>query len=103
MTRDIEYNLMPYLYKEISLRQMDEEFSDKFNVNEQSKLIHYDNRKILSDRKFENMVDNKYFLLETLLIGYDNLLRNYTKTIQFFKKRKQQRTITNFLKKRENL
>jgi len=83
MTRDIEYNLMPYLYDKISFRQMDEKFSDQFNVNERSKLNHFDNRKILVERKFENMVDNKYFLLETLLMGYDDLQKVYDKTLQF--------------------
>lgn len=84
MTRDIEYNLMPYLYDNISFRQMDEEFSGRFDVNERSNLSHFDNRKILSERKFENMVDNKFFLLETLLMGYDDLHKVYDKTLQFF-------------------
>jgi len=43
----------------------------------------------LSDRKFENMVDNKYFLLETLLIGYSDLNDVYIKTIQFFETEKK--------------
>ncbi len=77
MTRDIEYNFMPFLYNKISFRQMDEEFSDKFDVNERSNLSHFDNRKILLERKFENMVDNKYFLLETLLMGYNDLHEVY--------------------------
>ena len=89
MTRDIENNLMPYLYDQISFRQMDEEFSDKFEVNERSNLNHFDNRMILSDRKFENMVDNKYFLLETLLIGYNELNDVYIKAIHFFETKKK--------------
>ena len=84
MTRDIEHNLMPYLYNSISFRQMDQEFSGNFDVNEQSKLSHFDNRTLLLDRKFENMVDNKYFLLETLLMGYDDLQNVYDKTMPFF-------------------
>ncbi len=83
MTRDIEFNLMPYLYNNISFRQMDQEYSDNFDVNEKSKLSHFDNRIILLDRKFENMVDNKYFLLETLLIGYKNLQKVYNKIMRF--------------------
>ncbi|MCF6170713.1 MAG: DUF6090 family protein [Bacteroidales bacterium] len=86
MTRDIEYNIMPYLYNKISFRQMDEEFSDNFDVNERSKLSHFDNRTILLERKFENMVDNKYFLLETLLMGYEELLKLYDETLHFFEK-----------------
>ena len=84
MTRDIENNIMPWLYDKISFRQIDEEFSDKFDINEQSNLDHSDNRKILAERKFENMVDNKYFLLETLLMGYDDLQEVYNKTMRFF-------------------
>jgi uncharacterized protein DUF6090 len=88
MTRDMEYNLMPYLYDKISFRQMDEEFSGQFKVNERSKLNHFDNRIILGERKFENMVDNKYFLLETLLMGYGDLHDVYDKTLQFFETEK---------------
>ncbi|MFK5891100.1 MAG: DUF6090 family protein [Flavobacteriaceae bacterium] len=84
MIRDIENNIMPYLYENISFRQMDEEFSDEFDLSTKSKLKYFDNRVVLSKKKFENMVDNKYFLLETLLIGYADLHIVYSKTIQFF-------------------
>jgi Family of unknown function (DUF6090) len=88
MTRDIENNIMPYLYNEISLRQMDEAFSGEFDINTKSKLNHFDNRVVLSKKKFENMVDNKFFLLETLLMGYNDLHIVYSKTIQFLENEK---------------
>jgi len=81
MTRDIENNLMPFLYNEISLRQMDQRFSEKLKLNGESKLNHFDNRIILSMKKFENIVDNKYFLIETLQFGYDDLSVIFDKTI----------------------
>ncbi len=81
MTRDIENNLMPFLYNEISLRQMDQRFSEKLKSPGKSKLPYFDNKVILTNRKFENIVDNKYFLIETLLYGYDDLLALFDQTI----------------------
>jgi len=81
MTRDIENNIMHFLYNEISLRQVDERFSDKLKPNEESRLKRFDNRVILTMKKFENMVDNKYFLLQTLQYGYDDMFVILNKTI----------------------
>ncbi|MFK5856289.1 MAG: DUF6090 family protein [Bacteroidota bacterium] len=80
LIRDNERNLFPYLYKEISMRQMDDRFSEKLRSIGESQLKHFDNRHILSKKQFENMVDNKYFLLETLLMGYDELIVVFNKT-----------------------
>lgn len=84
LIRDIEKNLIPFLYNEISIRQIDERFSEKIEALGKSQLKHFDNRVILSKKKFENMVDNKYFLLETLLMSYDDLSIDLNKTIQSF-------------------
>ncbi len=75
LTRDIEYNLMPFLYEQISLRQVDERFSSELKHVGKSGLKAFDNRAILGMRKFENMVDNKLFLLETLQYGYAETLQ----------------------------
>jgi len=86
MTRDIENNLMPFLYNEISLRQMDQRFSEKLKLNGKSQLNHFDNRVILSMKQFENMVDNKFFLIETLQHGYDELSILFDDTINSIEK-----------------
>ena len=61
-------NFVPYLYDNISLREVDYTFAPIKNRIGKSKLDDTDNRIILKDRKFENMVDNKMFLLNNLLI-----------------------------------
>lgn len=61
-------NLVPYLYDNISLREVDYTFAPIKNRIGKSKLDDTDNRIILKDRTFENMVDNKMFLLNNLLI-----------------------------------
>lgn len=86
LTRDIENNLIPYLYNEISLRQMDERFSENLEALGKSKLERFDNRVILSKKKFENMVNNKYFLTETLLFGYSDLSALFNETIKYLEK-----------------
>lgn len=60
-------NFVPYLYDNISLRQVDYSFAPIKHRIGKSKLDYSDNRIILKDRKFENLVDNKLFLLSTLL------------------------------------
>jgi len=83
LARDIENQIIPYLYNEISLRQMDERFSENLKSIGKSKLEHLDNRIIMSKKKFENMVNNKYFLMETLFFGYSDLSYLFEETILY--------------------
>lgn len=67
---DYKNNLMPYLYDNISLRQIDGTFATIKDRIGKSKLDDIDNRKVLSDVKFESMVDNKMYDLNSLLESY---------------------------------
>ena len=61
---------MPYLYDNISLRQIDGTFATIKNKIGTSRLNTIDNRKVLSDVKFENLVDNKMYDINSLLESY---------------------------------
>ena len=63
---DINQNLVPFFYDNISLRAVDSKFSEFASKITASKLRPSDNRIILSNRKFENILDNKYFLSQLL-------------------------------------
>jgi len=73
LIKDIEQNLMPFLYRQISLRQIDYRFSSNITKLGKSKLDFVDNRELLANIQFENMVDNKIFMLESLIRGYNEL------------------------------
>ncbi|OZV68061.1 hypothetical protein [Winogradskyella aurantia] len=70
-TEDVENldgsnNFVPFLYDNISLRQIDYRFAPIKERIGKSKLSQFDNRVILKSRKFESMVDNKMFLLNNM-------------------------------------
>ncbi len=75
-------NFVPYLYDNISLRQVDYSFAPIKHRIGKSKLHYSDNRIILKDRKFENMVDNKMFLLSSLLSRNTDYQKFNSKTIK---------------------
>lgn len=85
MIRDNENNLIPFLYNEISLRQMDENFSDDLKKIASKSRITTDNRSVLYLRKFENLADNKFFLLETLQMGLSDLNIVFDKSLALLK------------------
>lgn len=85
MIRDNENNLIPYLYNEISLRQMDENFSEELKSIASKNITKTDNRRVLNSRKFENLVDNKFFLLETLQMGLSDLNSVFNKSLVILK------------------
>ena len=64
---DSSNNLIPYFYDNISFRQVDYRFAPIKDRIGKSKLDYSDNRIILKDRKFESIIDNKMFLLNTSL------------------------------------
>ncbi|WP_400076937.1 DUF6090 family protein [Winogradskyella sp. R77965] len=64
---DSTNNLIPYFYDNISLRQVDYRFAPIKDRIGKSELEYSDNRIILKDRKFESIIDNKMFLLNTSL------------------------------------
>ena len=63
-----------YLYKRlydfVSLREIDGKISPYADKLGRSNFSNIDNRIILNDMQFESMVDNKYFLLSTLVNIY---------------------------------
>jgi hypothetical protein len=67
---DFKNNLMPYVYDNISLRQIDGSYSTIKNRIGESNLNNLNNKKVLSDVKFESMVDNKMYDLNSLLESY---------------------------------
>ena len=78
-SNDTERNLVPYLYKKISFRRIDRKFS------ELSKYIDYgptafdgpDYIDLLTDREFENMIDNRLLNNGVLIGNYTVLLENF--------------------------
>ena len=64
---DSTYNLIPYFYNNISLRQVDYRFASIKDRIGKSELDYSDNRIILKDRKFESIIDNKLFKLNSEL------------------------------------
>lgn len=65
--------LFPFIIDEFSFRQMDSEFGPAKNRIGKSRLPYFDNRKILSYRKFENLMDNKFYTYNNMLIAYRSL------------------------------
>ena len=78
---DYKNNLMPYLYDNISLRQIDGTFATIKSRIGKSNLSNIDNRKVLSDVKFESMVDNKMYDFNSLLESYDAFSKLNTSNI----------------------
>ncbi|MGZ0016362.1 hypothetical protein [Yeosuana sp. AK3] len=85
INRDSEINFFPYLYDQISIRQMDATFAPIKDRIGKSQLDVTDNRIILTDRKFENMIDNKMFLLNNLLRQYQNFYNLNKEVISLLK------------------
>ena len=83
---DFKNNLMPYFYDTISLRQVDGTFATIKNRIGKSKLSKIDNRKVLSDVKFESMVDNKMYDFNSLLESYDAFSKLNTSNISLLEK-----------------
>ncbi|PWI30981.1 hypothetical protein DI383_05980 [Flavobacteriaceae bacterium LYZ1037] len=78
---DYKNNLMPYLYDNISLRQIDGTFAAIKNRLGKSNLSKVDNRIVLSDVKFEGMVDNKMYDFNSVLESYDAFSKLNTSNI----------------------
>jgi len=62
--------LIKRFYDFVSLREIDGKISPYADKLGRSNFSNIDNRIILSDMQFESMVDNKYFLLSTLMNIY---------------------------------
>jgi hypothetical protein len=58
------------LYNFVSLREIDGKFSPYVDKLGRSNFANVDNRIILNDMQFESLIDNKYFLISTLLNHY---------------------------------
>ena len=76
---DINQNLVPFFYENISLRTIDSKFSEFGKKIGVSNLKSSDNRIILTSRKFENILDNKYYLSQRLLSKYIVLKKDFVK------------------------
>ncbi len=87
-----ENHLIPYLYEKISFRQIDNKFSPDAQLVGKSKLKVVDNRIILSELVFENMVDNRVYILGGVLFAYKRLhatLVKLVKLVEMEKKKKE--------------
>ncbi len=65
------FYLLKRFYEIASLRNIDGKFSPYAVKLESSNFSNIDNRLILNDMQFESLVDNKYFLISTLLNHYE--------------------------------
>ena len=74
---DINQNLVPFFYENISLRTIDSKFSEFGKKIGSSNLNPSDNRVVLKNRKFENILDNKYYLTQRLLSKYIVLQKDF--------------------------
>ncbi|MGK0413284.1 MAG: hypothetical protein ACJA1B_001487 [Polaribacter sp.] len=86
MDLDINENLVRFFYDNISLRAVDSKFSDYASKITPSKLKPLDNRIILSSRKFENIVDNKYYLMQLLKAKHKNTKTQFLRLKNLLKK-----------------
>lgn len=76
---DVNENMVPFLYDNISLRAIDSRFSDFAKTIGISNLKPSNNRIILKNRKFENILDNKYYLTQRILAKYILLQKGFIK------------------------
>ena len=65
------FYLFKRFYEIASLREIDGKFSPYAIKLEKSNFSNIDNRIILNDMQFESLVDNKYFLVSTLINHYE--------------------------------
>lgn len=70
---DSNENLIPLIYDHTSLRQIDFVFSGFGEKIGKSKLKETDNRVLLRMRRFENVIDNQYYLFSRLTQEYDKM------------------------------
>lgn len=85
ITDDSNGHLIPMIYNYISLRQIDFKFSGFGEKIGKSKLAETDNRVLLNKRKFENILDNEYYLFTQLNMEYvklENTLSNLSKLLE---------------------
>jgi len=78
-------HLIPLIYEYTSLRNVDHTFSKKGSIIGASTLEPVDNRNILGLRKFENIVDNQYYLYNELMEEYSefsDLIEHLSKLLQ---------------------
>ncbi|HEY9117885.1 MAG TPA: hypothetical protein VIN11_08675 [Roseivirga sp.] len=79
--RDNATALFPFLYDEFSFRQMDSSFGPAKDKIGKSNNPYTDNRKVLSMRKFENIMDNKFYVYDALRTEYLGLI-NYLSRVE---------------------
>ncbi|MCB0433202.1 MAG: hypothetical protein KDD18_09425, partial [Mangrovimonas sp.] len=78
-------HLVPLIYEFTSLRNIDYTFSKKGKIIGPSILEPIDNRNILALRKFENIVDNQYYLYNELIDQYSefgNIIQDLNRLLQ---------------------
>jgi hypothetical protein len=71
--------LFPFIIDKFSFRQMDSKFGPAKSRIGKSRLPYFDNRKILSYRKFENLMDNKFFTYNNMRLAYISLANELEK------------------------
>lgn len=69
---DIDDFLMPYLYENVNLRQIDEANSSFIRPGK-SKFEEFNNLLILNDMKFENLINNRFYHANSMIYEYEKL------------------------------
>ena len=85
--RQINDSFGEMLYDNYSLRKMDYKFSSTGKLLGKSKLPEIDNRKIVSSQRFENLVDEQYYQLNSMLDKYNSTLDKLTTILELLKQK----------------
>lgn len=73
LVQHLNENVSPFWRDKISMRQIDSRFSVSGKLIGDSQLEKIDNRAILSNRVFENIIDDSYYILNSLDRRYKEL------------------------------
>jgi uncharacterized membrane-anchored protein YhcB (DUF1043 family) len=73
LTQHLNENVAPFWRDKISMRQIDYRFSESGKLIGDSQVEKIDNRAILTNRVFENIIDDTYYILNVLGRRYKEL------------------------------
>jgi hypothetical protein len=82
LTQHLNENVAPFWQDKISIRKIDFYFSSTGKLVGDSQLEKIDNRTILTNRNFENIINDSYYILSSLLRHYNNLSDDFTLLIK---------------------
>ena len=81
--RKVNFLFGDFLYNNYSTRKMDFNFASHGNLLGISKLPEVDNRRVLSSQRFESIVNELYYQLNSLIPDYTRLNENYSSIVHF--------------------